>query len=123
MEPRGVQELWFDVGLSSVPGAGRGVFSKRAFRKGDVVMRSPILLFNVADVRPGCVLRDYCGFIGDTAFLCFDYQGLVNRGPAPADNNVQAEWHLEQGMSQYVALRDISPGEELFQDYGSARRA
>lgn len=121
MDPLGVQELWFRVGPSSVPGAGRGVFTKRAFHKGDVVMRSPVLLFNLDDVRRGSVLRDYCGAVEGTAFLCFDYQGLVNTSLG-GDNNVQAEWYLDAGMSQYVALRDIAPGEELFQNYRSARR-
>ncbi len=68
----------------------------------------------------GAPLRVIRGGAGDVAFLCFDYQGLVNAPPTAGMSNVRAQWRLGEGISQFVALRDIWAGEELFQSYDSA---
>lgn len=114
---QGPQAQWFDVKVSTLPGAGRGVFAKRMFKVGEVVMQSPIVIYPKNEVKPGSTLSHYQGSYGDVAFLCFDYQGLVNMSNKIEFNNVRARWRLAEGLSEYVATQDIQEGEELFQHY------
>ena len=119
---RSVQELWFDCRESSISGAGRGVFVKRSFKKGDIVMSSPILRFPMTDLNEGAVIKQYNGNIGDgTGFLCFDWQGLVNTTSSDKCN-VRATWRIKDEYSEYIAIKDIEIGEELFQSYGEPLR-
>ena len=118
----GPQAAWFDVRPSIVQGAGRGVFSRRAFEPGEIVMQAPILRYPRGEVSPDGVLARYQGGDGDMAFLCFDYQGLVNTAPAAHENNVRAEWRIMEGLSQFVATKAIAPGHELFQNYDAPTR-
>jgi hypothetical protein len=117
-----VQELWFDVRESSVPNSGRGIFAKREFKKGDIVMSAPIIRFPINELKPKSVLSQYYGNIGDgTAFLCFDYQGLLNT-TSHDKCNIQAQWRIKDGYSEFVATKDIKIGEELFQSYSQPNK-
>ena len=118
----GPQAAWFDVRPSTVQGAGRGVFSRRAFESGEIVMQAPVLQYPRGEVSPQGVLARYQGGDADMAFLCFDYQGLVNTSPDARENNVRAEWRIKEGLSQFVASKAIAPGDELFQNYGAPTR-
>jgi len=82
-------------------------------------MQAPIFSYSADDVKRGSRIREYQGTSGEVAFLCFDYQGLVNTANDPSMNNLRAQWRLKDEISQFVALRDIHPGEELFQGYTS----
>lgn len=85
-------------------------------------MQAPIIQYPRGEVSPHGVLAEYQGGDADTAFLCFDYQGLVNTASGARENNVRAEWRLADGLSQFVASKAIAPGDELFQDYGAPIR-
>jgi hypothetical protein len=117
----GVQEMWFEVKESLVSGQGKGVFTKRPFKNGEIVMRAPIIRFPLTDLTERASLRQYNGNIGDgTAFLTMDYQGLVKN--SPDNNNLRATWRIQDGYSEFVATRDIKIGEELYQSYGSPNK-
>lgn len=117
-----VQELWFDVRQSSIPNSGRGIFAKREFLKDDIVMSSHIIRFPINELKPKSVLSQYYGNIGDgTAFLCFDYQGLLNT-TSHDKCNIQAQWRIKDGYSEFVATKDIKIGEELFQSYSQPKK-
>lgn len=120
----GAQELWFYVGESKIPGAGRGVFARRHFKKGEVVMSSPLLMFDDDEIKKNGTISRYCGHVREKKknFLCFDYQGLCNTAPDKSMNNVRAVWRLAEDKSQYVALRDIHIGDEILQDYRGAQK-
>lgn len=120
----GVQSMWFEVRTSTVPNAGRGVFTRRAFKKGDVVMSSPLIIFDMNELKPGSRLTHYCGNIRNEGkgFLAFDYQGLCNTSNQKEKNNVQASWRIKEDRSEYIALRDIEVGEEILQSYSGAKR-
>lgn len=116
------EHLWFDVKKSSIPNSGRGVFAKKSFKIGDKVMSSPIIRFPVSDLNKNAVLRSYIGNVGDgTGFLTMDYQGLVNT-INPELCNVQATWRLSDGYSDFIAIRNIKEGDELFQSYGNPNK-
>lgn len=120
----GAQSMWFEVRTSTVPNAGRGVFTRRAFKKGDVVMSSPLIIFDMNELKPGSRLTHYCGNIRNEGkgFLAFDYQGLCNSSNQKEKNNVQATWRIKDDRSEYIALRDIGVGEEILQSYSGAKR-
>jgi hypothetical protein len=120
----GAQSMWFEVRTSTVPNAGRGVFTKRAFKKGDVVMSSPLIIFDINELKPGGKLTHYCGNlrVEGKGFLAFDYQGLCNSSNQKEKNNVRATWRIKDDRSEYIALRDIGVGEEILQNYSGAKR-
>ena len=114
------QELWFDVKKSLIPNAGRGVFTKKKFKKDDIVMSSPMLLIPNKEINKNFLLYKYAGQLNKNYFfLTFDYQGLVNTTKSD-ECNIRAVWRTNEHISQYVALRDIDIGEELYQDYTNA---
>ena len=116
------QDIWFDCRKSSIIDAGRGIFTKRTFKKGDIVMSSPILRFPMTDINEKAVIRQYNGNIGDgTGFLTFDWQALVNTN-SPDKCNVRATWRIKDGYSDFTAIKDIEIGEELFQLYQGVHR-
>lgn len=117
-----VQDLWFDVRESRIPNSGRGVFAKKQFKKDDIVMSAPIVRFPINELKTNSVLSQYYGNVGDgTAFLCFDYQGLCNT-TSPDKCNVIARWRIKDGYSDYVAIKDIEIGDELYQIYSKPSR-
>ncbi len=120
----GAQELWFYVDESSVKGSGRGVFTRRSFKKDEVVMSAPLLTFDEEEIQKDGTISRYCGHLREEKrnFLCFDYQGLCNTANKESMNNVRAVWRIAEDKSQYVALRDINIGEEILQAYGGALR-
>jgi hypothetical protein len=54
--------------------------------------------------------------------LGFDFQGLLNTHKEEALCNVVAVWAIGERVSEFIATRDISPGEELLQYYAGALR-
>jgi len=86
-------------------------------------MSAPIIRFSINELKPKSVLSQYYGNIGDgTAFLCFDYQGLLNT-TSHDKCNIQAQWRIQDGYSdRYIfATKDIKIGEELFQSYSQPK--
>lgn len=83
------------VGMSTVPGAGRGVFAARRFARGEVVTVSPALALRkatIAHTRRTSTLENYClGTAGsDLLFFPISYGALINHG-SPA--NVELGWY------------------------------
>lgn len=117
----GVQEMWFEIKESSIGQSGKGVFTKRPFKNGEIVMRAPIVRFPASDLNKNAILGQFVGNIGDgTVFLTLDYQGLVNN--SPDNNNLIATWRIQDGYSEFVATRDIKNGEELLQSFSSPNK-
>ena len=117
---KGVQEMWFEIKESSIPQHGNGVFARRPFKKGDVVMRARVIRFPASDLNQNAVLGRFVGNVGDgSVFLTLDYQGLVLDSK---DNNVQATWRLKDGISEFIATRDIAVGDEIYQSFGTPNK-
>ena len=132
---------------STMPGAGRGAFMKRAIREGEVVMPAPLQVFENRDIFqktvPEQLYVNYCLQPEKSNMVFFPYGpavGAINHSKKLA--NVRYQWSshplhradmLEMNYRQFweniypgalilevVALRDLIPGEELFMDYGKA---
>jgi hypothetical protein len=126
---------------SSIPMAGRGMFSKKAYKKGETVMISPVLLLPKHDVEltaDSSVLMNYCisSNQSNVALLPISVGGMINHGGTTS--NVEVIWgtdastesHLSWSVTHlstlnyaplsinYVAKRPILIGEEITLSYG-----
>lgn len=129
------------ISSSSIPLAGNGLFSKKAYKKGDIVMLSPVLILPKQDVEltiDSSLLINYCitSNNSDVALLPISVGGMINHGGKTS--NVEIMWHLESDtesyLSQspknlsklnyaplsikYVAKKPILIGEEITVNYG-----
>lgn len=104
-------------------GRGRGVFAARAFSQGEVVEASPVWL----------VYSDWEDLPSDLKFVVYDWR-VLTKSPSPvfaialgvgsvfnhaSPPNLRFQPRVEQQAIEFVALRDIEPGEELLIDYNS----
>lgn len=133
-----------EVKNSSIPLAGRGIFAKKPFKKGDLVSISPLLVVPKHDLEttaPHSVLMNYCFIIpnSDLALYPIGLGGLINHGGI--HSNVEIDWYdwltgtsnperlswsaekLESNPFapldfQYVATKDIAAGDEILLNYG-----
>ena len=134
------------VGTSSVPMAGRGLFSSVSVEKGHVVIVSPVLVVPkhvLERAARSSVLLNYCisSKGTDVALLPMGLAGMINHG-GPRRANVVMEWFSWDGHNvteslgrsnierdligapsaplyfSYRALRPIAEGEELLLSYG-----
>ena len=135
------------VARSTIPGAGKGVFASRAFKKGEVIEVSPVLAVGANDAAElsgeSSVFLNYCFAHPklSIALMPIGTVGALNHGGASAnvayDLHFWGGWHtaekilsktpesiLESKFAdiffQYTAARDIAKGQELTIDYGSA---
>jgi hypothetical protein len=170
LEENGVCLDTLSSGPSTLPGVGRGAFTKRSVEKGQVVAFSPVVQANrtemqileqflatedkiqIANQRKHAInytenvvgqqlLLNYCFGSRGSDFLLVPYGPTVNfinhsREKANAvvqwsNESINLDSFLGQQpsvlleidsvhgiMIEFVALRDILPGEEIFIDYG-----
>eukprot|EP00668_Euglena_longa_P009707 GGOE01011739.1.p1 GENE.GGOE01011739.1~~GGOE01011739.1.p1 ORF type:complete len:273 (+),score=45.71 GGOE01011739.1:39-821(+) len=105
----------YDVAIGLSPLGGRGVFALRDFEAGELVEACPTLVVHKDDI--GGKLVDYVFFAQDDNYrvLVCGYGMLYN---SSRDANLQYVQN-DDGDFEYIALRRINKGEELFIDYGS----
>lgn len=102
------------------PGRGRGVFATRAFARGEVIERAPVLVVpeDEHEHLVPTVLNSYVFGWGEGAVaVCLGFGSIYNHAWAPSVEYVK---HLAESVIDFVALRDIAPGEELFVNYASS---
>ena len=129
------------VNDSRIPMAGKGVFAKRSFKKGEIVSISPVTILpkhSVEAMKEKSLLINYCMWSNgsDACLFPFGMAGLMNHGGIYA--NVEIDWYssdavenmLEWPISklerlpfapldwQYRATKNINEGEELIISYG-----
>jgi hypothetical protein len=134
-----------EVKNSSIPLAGRGIFARKAFKKGEIVSISPVLVIPKHDLEPTAshsVFLNYCFLVPNTDLALFPIGlgGLINHGGT--SSNVEIDWFDWSSLSsspparlnwtageleenpfapldfQYIATQDIAPGEEILLNYG-----
>ena len=98
---------------------GRGVYSDRALRTGEVIERAPVIAVPAEQVAAlsGTALYDYWfgwGAADQDAGLATGYGSIYNHSFAA---NVAYRKDFAVGEVQFVARRDIAGGEELRIDY------
>ena len=104
----------FYVAESTVPGAGRGLFTKQPLRKGDRFEVIGVIVRRESTSDRCTHFCDHHKFrIGETELLIpLGFGGVVNHSPTP---NVQKVF---EGDRVYLeALRDLAANEEVFFTY------
>jgi SET domain-containing protein len=104
------------VCVRKVKGKGRGVFARRAIKKGDVIEHVPVVVIpikNLVGGRKNPVLNKYFYAWGrDTVAVSLGYGSLYNHSYVP-----NARYEHGRLSLTYRALRDIEPGEEICVNY------
>lgn len=135
-----------EINSSLIPKAGKGVFAKKSFKKGDTITISPIYILPKHEILKTIgtsLLMNYCivssDMGSDVALLPATQIAMMNHG-GKSYSNVQYQWALTNATLEmlswnlkdleneynppldmmYIASRDIAAGEELLIDYGSA---
>ncbi|GAC1414463.1 MAG: hypothetical protein NVSMB57_10050 [Actinomycetota bacterium] len=100
-------------------GRGRGVYATRLIRKGEVIERAPVVVIPKAQWKHAqrTVIDDYAFDWGDKrdhAAVVLGYGSLYNHSKTP---NARFIDRPGQGVYEFIALRDIEEGEEIFTNY------
>jgi hypothetical protein len=118
--PPGPLPCTADVEVRSSPAVGRGVFARRAFVRGDLIERCPVIVLGGDDV--GAVQRTDLGRYpygwgeGRSAVV-LGFGSLYNHGDEPNAGWLPVEHEL---VMEYWALRPIAAGEEILVSYGDS---
>jgi uncharacterized protein len=105
------------IKIKRIKGKGRGVFARRAIRKGEVIESVPVLVMSSKEYAEGLsktALKDYCfGWGTDQVALALGYGSLYNHSYQP---NARYE-DIGTQTKDFVAVRDIAEGEEITINY------
>lgn len=105
-----------EVGLSNIPGAGRGLFAKR-----DIPMNTKFGDYKKGKVLDKPTKGTHIALIGGVYYDASDVRrtiaGIANRAPKGKKNNCKL---TKTGFT--VTIRKIKAGEELYLGYGPAYR-
>ncbi len=105
--------------IRDIEGKGRGVFTSKSFRKGDLVEVCPMLVFNTTErtLLDQTLLYNYMFLWGDDdtqSALALGYGSLYNHSSLP---NVRYLVDYENETLEVICIRDIAAGEELCFNY------
>src|SRR6185295_1572820 len=109
------------IDVKYFPGKGRGVVARRLFSAGELIERPPVIVIS-ADEAP--LIRDtrlahyYFEWGEDCrqAAIALGYGSLYNHSYAP---NARYEFREDEDCLEFIALRDIEPGEEITINYNN----
>ncbi|PYZ92131.1 SET domain-containing protein-lysine N-methyltransferase [Salipaludibacillus keqinensis] len=98
------------------PGKGRGVFTLKPYRKGDIIEKAPVIIIPKSDLRAimVTVMVDYFFQWGREGAVALGYGSLFNHSYKP---NAEFILKREDTCIHFRALRNIAPGEEVTINY------
>ena len=106
--------------VKKVIGKGRGVFARRAIKKGSIIERVPVVLVPVADIADGTnnpSLARFCFTRNKTTVaIALGYGSLYNHSYKP---NARYDDDAAAQMI-FTAVRDIAADEEITINYNGA---
>jgi hypothetical protein len=115
----GRREPLKDVTVRPSQGRGRGIFADRDFAEGDLIERCPVLVCSEKSRVPFARTRlnDYhFNWLpkNDTVVIALGYGSLYNHSQTP-----NADWvnHIDHNLMDFVALKPIAAGDEIFVNY------
>lgn len=102
--------------VAEVSGKGRGVFTDEAICAGACFEQAPVLVIPLAqwDYIEQTLLSDYCYSWKREMALALGMGSLYNHSYSP---NARYYKNFERAVMEYVAIRDIAPGEEITINY------
>jgi len=101
---------------STIPNSGRGVFTSKYIKKGEIIEKSPIIIQDSIDFK-GTIRSYLFSYNNDfkKSAVGFGYTSLYNHS-----DNYNAYWYTVDDYIYIVALRDITENNEIFISYGSS---
>jgi hypothetical protein len=107
------------VVVGPTPPKGRGVSATRPIPRDEVVESAPVIVIPADEQKlvHATLLNDYVFGWGDTIAVVLGYGSLYNHSWEP---NLEYRKRLDDGLVDFVALRDIAAGEELTTNYSSS---
>ncbi|MCE7793900.1 SET domain-containing protein [Salipaludibacillus sp. CUR1] len=104
------------VEVKQSPGKGRGVFTLKTFKKGELIEKTPVIIIPKNELRTilNTVLVDYFFQWGREGAVALGYGSLYNHSYKP---NAVFILNREKSCITFVALRDIAHGEEVTINY------
>jgi len=109
------------IAVECFPGKGRGVVAQRQFRTGETIERSPVIVIPRAEaplIRDTRLAHYYYEWGDDCreAAIALGYGSLYNHSYTP---NARYEFREAEECLEFLALRDIEPGEEITINYNN----
>lgn len=103
------------------PGKGRGVVADRPFHAGETIERPPVLVIPASEaplIRDTRLAHYYFEWGDDCkqAAIALGYGSLYNHSYTP---NARYEFRETEERLEFIALRDIEPGEEITINYNN----
>jgi SET domain-containing protein len=104
---------------SHIPNAGRGVFALVEIKKDEVIESCPVIEIPQKQIQnvQKSVLINYnfaWGNPEDRIAICLGFGSLYNHSYEPNATYIK---HVEDGLINFVAIRDIKKGEEVTVNY------
>jgi SET domain-containing protein len=109
------------IAIAKFPGKGRGVVARRAFRAGETIERPPVIVIPreqvglIRETRLGTYYYEW-GDDCKQAAIALGFGSLYNHSYEP---NARFEFHEDEECLEFIALRDIEPGEEITINYNN----
>ncbi len=105
--------------VSRTADRGRGVFTSRDLKAGEVIEVCPVIVFSKKDrlLIDDTFLYEYYyewGKNGNKGAIALGYGSVYNHSYQP---NARYEPDFELNIMEYIALRDIKAGEEITTNY------
>jgi len=109
------------IGVKSFPNKGRGVMAMQRFEAGGIVERVPVIALpqdQVSLLRQTRLAHYYFEWGDDCkqAAIALGYGSLYNHSYTP---NARYEFREDEECLEFIALRDIQPGEEITINYNN----
>jgi uncharacterized protein len=109
------------IDVQHFPGKGRGVVATRLIRAGEVIERAPVIAVPREEaplIRDTRLAHYYYEWGEDcrAAAIALGYGSLYNHSYAP---NARYEFREPDECLEFIALRDIQPGEEITINYNN----
>lgn len=100
-------------------GKGRGVFAQRAFAKGEVIERCPVIVIprEQQALVDQTVLYNYTYAWGSDEAIALGFGSLYNHSYSP---NAVYRREMDNLVMEYLALRDIAKGDEITVNYNGS---
>lgn len=107
------------VRVAKSRGKGRGVFATEFIAAGEVIERSPVIPIPKRHWKhiEKTILADYAFDWGrdlEDVAIVLGYGMIYNHNPSP---NARFDYKLREQVYEFIALRDIQPGEEICTNY------
>jgi SET domain-containing protein len=108
------------IEVRRIGGKGRGVFARELIREGSIIERAPVIVIPAVEIDENpydTVLTRYCFQWGrNSVALVLGYGSLYNHSYRP--NAYYRD--LRSRVKEFVALREIQPGEEITINYNGS---